>query len=469
MAKETISQILSPTNATYVNGVSAERRFAEATLKAMFQKLVEKDGKGVNDSWVKEDAATHAAQVFVNRIIPVAMESREMGANKNGASYSANQHYTATETVAIELLQVLDDPILIPRARRDMIPTDLVATHMELTSARFATILNGATAGSKLLASYLAGDDRNHTEITSSDVTNKQVALRFMEANSKLDEGDMEHGIDIFPEESRIAVIKVGYRPTLLGAGVLTLGGANYAYDILAKGGLNQGATPTKREDGFIGTIDGVDVHVLSNESLAHASQFMGLPKEELRASDFIGYIASSYANARGVSSSDRLKVVDEINGQGVRILPYFKFGVATWYQKGVVTLGKSDYNPIAQIKALFPSANPVFKLKSAGSRLVVGGTAVWTKATTGFTLAGVSVADDNGVDHKLGYLYVVADKQIKTLDEFYKGYTAVGAVAGSVTIGSAVTCTIADGDYINVLALADDGTISFISSQYTA
>jgi hypothetical protein len=195
----------------------------------------------------------------------------------------------------------------------------------------------------------------------------------------------------------------------------------------------------------------------------------MGLPENELRASDFIGYIASSYANARGVSSSEQIRTVPEVNGQGVRLLPYVKFGCACFYQKGVVTLGKSDYNPIAEIKALFPSANPVFKLKSAGSRLVISGTPTWTASTTGFTLSGVGAFDDWNTDHALGYLYVVADKEIKTLDGFYKAYNGVGAVKGSVTIGSAVTCTIADEDYINVLALADDGTISLISHQYLA
>jgi len=42
MALEIISQILSPANATYINGVSAERRVAPATLKNMFQGLVYK-------------------------------------------------------------------------------------------------------------------------------------------------------------------------------------------------------------------------------------------------------------------------------------------------------------------------------------------------------------------------------------------------------------------------------------------
>ena len=173
MAIELISQILSPTTATYINGVSAERRFSKAILENFFQKLVEKEGKGVNDSFVTEDDATHAAQVFVNRIKPVKMAAREMGATLNGGSYSNTQHYSQTETVAIELLQILDDPILVPRARQDMIPTDLVAKQVEIFSNRLATIVNGATAASKLLAVYKAeaeGREVNKKVISSTDI-----------------------------------------------------------------------------------------------------------------------------------------------------------------------------------------------------------------------------------------------------------------------------------------------------------
>lgn len=321
MALELISQILSPTNATYVNGVSAERRFSKAILENSFQKLVEKDDRGVNDNWVSEDDATHAAQVFVNRIKPVKFQPRVQGANKNGASYSANQHYTETETVGIELLQTIDDPILVPRARQDMIPTDLVAKQIELFSNRLATVINGATAASKLLAVYgadAAGDEVNMKVISSSDVTNKLVLQRLIEANTLLDEGDQEHGIDIFHPETRIDVFKVTYRPTLFAAGILTIGGANYAYDILKQGGVSHDAQQRKLEDGYIGEIDGNPVHVISNESLQHAAEFCGFPAKELKASPFVGYIASSYANARGVSSTERVKVVDEVNGQGM-------------------------------------------------------------------------------------------------------------------------------------------------------
>ena len=471
MALELISQILSPTNATYINGVSAERRFSEAILKNAYQKLIEKDGKGVNDNWVPEDDATHSAQVFVNRIKPVHIKPREMGASKNGASYSANQHYTETETVGIELLQVVDDPILIPRARQDMIPTDLVSEHIELFTNRLSTIINGGTSASKLLAVYLAeanGEEVNKINITATDISAKEVALRFMEANSKLDEGDIEHGIDMFPEDTRIAIFKVSYRPILKGAGVLVIGGANDAYQILREGGISKGDTPRKMEDGFIGFIDDIPCHIISNESLRNASEFMGFPENELRTAPFIGYVASSYANARGVSATDRVKVVDEINGQGVRLLPYVKFGVATWYQKGVVALASEDYNPIADLKTLFPSADVTFKLKGAGSRLFPTGGTFASVGTTGFTLNGLNANDDWNTDHLEGVVYYVGTAKATSVADFAKKY-ASATYKGSVTVGTAVSTTIADKDYINVLAISDDGSVSLLSTQYVA
>ena len=470
MAVELISQILSPENAPYVNGVAAQLLFSKAIIANAFQKLIEKDAQGVNDAWVTEDQATTAAQVFVHRVKPVPVEAREQGASKNGASFSADQHYTETETVGIELLQWVDDPIIVPRARQDMIPTDLVSKDIENWSGRLATLLNGATAASKLVEVWKAdaeGYEVNSKNITATDIANKEAALRFMEANSLLDEGDIEHGLDMFPEDTRIAIVKVGYRPILKAAGVLVIGGANDAYEILRKGGIDKDANPTKMEDGYIGEIDGVPCHVISNLSLQYASTFLGLPENELKDSPFIGYLASSYANARGVSVAERIKTVDAQFGQGVIIQPYCKFGVKTFYQKGVVTLQSADYNPLKALKTLFSGADITFKLKGKGSRLYpAGGT--WVIGATGFTLSGVTANDDWNNDHVEAAAYFVGTAPVKSVSAFSAGY-ASATYKGSVTIGSAVSTTIADTQYVNVLVVSDDGSVSLFSKQYNA
>ena len=476
MALETISQILSPTNATYVNGVSARRNFSAAVLENMYQGLVEKADRGVNDEFVSTKDAEESAQVFVNRILPTKMQPREMGASVNGGSFSANQHYTQTITVAIDILMVLDDPIIIPRARQDMIPVDLLAKQTKIYSDRLATILNGATASSKLMKSWLAeaeGKEINKKVISASDITNSttadnKVLKKFIEANSLLDEGDMENGIDIFPLDTRIAVFKVSYRAVLKGSGVLNLGGANYGYEIAQHGGVDKEGRVRTVEDGFVGEIDGVPCHLISNESLQHASQFLGLPALELKNSPFSGYIASSYANARGISASEQTKVVDAISGQGLVLQPYTKFGVACWYEKGNVIITNAEYNPIKGLKDLFNDNTIVFKVKPAGSRLYPVINSTITLSSSAFTVNATAL-DDFNTDHVKGAWYVVGATPATTVAEFLA--LCEDGENATFTLGTSksFTATLSNNDYVSFLVIADDGSVALANKKYIA
>lgn len=470
---ETIQRILAPTNAPYINGVHAELRFSKALLENMYQGLIEKDGLGVNDNFVTESDAESAAQVQVHRVKPIHMKPREQGASKNGASFSQNQHYSLTETVGIDILTTMDDPIIIPRARQDMIPVDLLAKQTQIFSDRLNTVLNGATFAAKILTAYLDPvAERNVTVISSSDIANKVVLERFVEANSLLDEGDARHGIDIFPEDTRIAVFKTGYRATLKVAGILSIGGANAAYDAIKGSGLNSGETARRSADGYVGTIDGVPCHIISNESLVHASEFLGFEGGELKASPLAGYIASSYANARGVSTSKLTKVVDAQAGQGVVLQPFVKFGVASWYGKGTsLIVGESGYSPFDDLKVLFPSTNYsiVWKLKGSGSRLFPEGkSASWTVGASSFKLDNVHAYDDVDFDHVVGAYFYVGTAAATSVADFL-AKEKLATYKGNYVIGDTESTTIADTEYVNVLVIADDGSMTLFSKQYNA
>ena len=466
MALEVISQILSPTNATYINGVSAERRFSAAVLKNMYQGLVEKGGRGIDDKFVSEDDATSSAQVFVNRILPVKKQPREQGASKNGASFSANKHYTQTVTVGIELLQVLDDPIIIPRARQDMIKVDLLAEQTKIYSDRLATIINGATFAAKVLTSMMS--DAKGKGYNGVYMQTSQILKDFITANSLLDEGDEENGVDLFPEETRVAVFKPSYRATLKTSGVLVLGGANYAYDIAKGDAISQGASARRSEDGYIGDIDGVPCHIISNESLRHADGFLGFMEGDLKASDLVGYISSSYANSSGVSTSKQIKVVDAVDGQGLILQPYNKFGVASWYPKGNVMLTASDgFNPFKSLSTIFSSSlsSIVFKLKGAGSRLFPE-ISISSPGATGATFS-IEAEDDWNTGHVVAAVTCVSDAPATSVCDFLKKYAAatykgVVTITGGAASSVATTdLTVGDGKYINCLAISDDGSMS--------
>ena len=485
MALQTISQILSPTNAPYINGSAARLRFSAAVLRNLYQGLVEKDGKGVDDNFVSASEAEDSAQIIVHRILPTQINPREIGSSKNGAAYSQNQHYTQTISVGIEILQIVDDPILIPRVQQDLLPVDLLKEQVQIFSDRLATILNGATLASKFLTTYKAkseGKTINETVLPLSG-TGEQIRNAYVSANGLLDEGDEDNGLDIFPRKTRICVVKTSVAPILKTSGVLSLGGANEAYAILKNAGLTNDGERIE-DDGYVGTIDGVEVRVISNESLKHASLFLGFPKYELKNSAFLGYIASSYANARGVSTSKQTKVVDEVNGQGVRLLPYVKFGVACWYPKGNSLLVSELSDVFGGLKAILTAlsvtATVTYKVKGAASRLfpvfgTLGGT---TNGSTTVTLHAQAL-DDFNVDHLVAGYYIVTTSTkgaLTTVDAFVKAYkdgtiTNKGSAQNILSTGSGnVTVTsLSTGQWVNVLAIADDGSCSIVSKQVTA
>ena len=480
MAIEVIQQILAPDNAPTINGVRAEAKISQALLENMFQGLVETAGRGVNDKYVTEEEANTNAQIFVNRVVPIKMKPREMGSTKNGGSFSNDKHFVQTETVGIDILQVIDDTIYIPRARQDTIKVDLLAKNVDVHGRYLNTVINGATAGAHILSAWQGELDGeyNAIDITEADITGGKLAQRFMELNSLLDEGDDKHGIDVFPEDGRIAVFKMGFRPILKAGGVLMIGGSNYAQAILKGRSLAEGARDTTSENGYWGDIDGVPCHGISNESLRNASEFMGLPSAELKKSSFVGYIASDYATARGVSMIASTKIVPAIEGQGIVLQPFTKFGVKSWYPLGNALMYRGNADKVgflAEMKTIFEKKNAEFngisfKLKGAGSRLFPTFGAVTASKANGIKVTATAL-DDAGSNHvKLGH-YVQTDAPVETVEDFYKACKANGVNDDLTSLngGATTASTITAGKFINVLVSSDDGSVALTSVKATA
>lgn len=476
MAIEVIKQVLAPNDAPNINGVRAQYLVSKALLKNMFQGLVETNNRGVSDRFATEAEVNESAQIFVNRILPVKMKPREQGASVNGGSFSANSHYTQTQTVGIELLTTIDDTIIIPRARQELINVDLLAEQVDIYGRRLNTIINGATAAAHILTPWVEdakGNEIYKIDITAQDIADKKVLDKFLEINDLLDGGDTEHDIDIFPQETRIACFKVGSRAILKAAGVLVLGGANYAYDILKGKALSHADTAAVEENGYIGDIDGVPCHVISNESLRHASEFLGLTERDLTVGSFFGYVASSYASARGVTTTEKTKVVDAVAGQGLILQPYTRLGAISWYAKGQVLVTKGDFNGAEHglydyIKGLFSTEYAtgrfIFKLKAAGSRLFPKFTAI--SATTNALTVNVSALDDATANHAVAGHYVITDVPVKTVYEFVKAcYGDEATNDGLDTLNGATSGAFSSGKYVNVLVIADDGSCSIAST----
>ena len=463
MAIEVIKQVLQEPGTPNINGVQAQSKISAALMKNLFQGEVETNGRGTTDKYATESEINANAQIFVTRVLPTNWEAREMGASKNGRSFSDNGYFTQTETVGIEVLTVVDDPVIIPRARQDSINVDLLAEQLNIFGGKLNTIVNGATTAAHLFCSWKSeadGGDYNAVAVGDDKLSDKLI-----EANGLLDEGDEKHGIDVYPTDTRIAVFKMGARPILKAQGVLVIGGSNYAQTILAGREISVGATDKTIENGYWGDIDGVPCHGLSNESLAQASRFLGFGRHELRKGDFYGYIASALGSGRGISTIGQTKVVDTRGGQGIELQPYVKMGVVTWYplSQAVLFKGDSTKGLLAKVKEIFPSdyAKCAFKVKAGGSRLFPTFDTITVGASS--STVKVTALDDMNVDHLVKIAYVVSASEIDNVCDFYKAYVATGAVKGYATSGTAASIS-ASGKYVTFLAIADDGSCTLIS-----
>ena len=76
MALQTISQVLAPNNAPYINGVAARAKWSAAVLANLYQGLVEKDGKGVDDNFVSPSEAEENVKIFVHRVLQNNIQPR---------------------------------------------------------------------------------------------------------------------------------------------------------------------------------------------------------------------------------------------------------------------------------------------------------------------------------------------------------------------------------------------------------
>ena len=467
--KETISQNLAPANVPYVNGVSVKRTFSKAFLEAVAQGEIEKDGRGVTQRFTPEDVVNESAQIAVNRVVFHIDAGREHGSAKNGGMFNKNQRTSSTVTEQIEVLQYFDEPIIIGRSMQDRINVDLASAEIANYVKSINLALNGSSFAAKWLATYLAPSaKRNVTKIGVGD----KVLDKYLAANAKLNKGDMDNDIDYFEIEGRIATFKENYYDTLLAGGVLTIGGANYGYDIARKGTLDAESAKVDLGTGYWGTVGGVPIHGISDMSLRSAAWFCGMPDEEFYdGTAILGVISAAEGNARGVSYLNQIEIDKYPFGQGVVINPMTKLGAKTWYQKANSWLTAEDYDPIADLKAMFSgvAGSITFKLKAKGSRFYADAD-ITAISTTAFTVTATAL-DDANTDHVLAAYYAVTAAPITKVADFVKVRTDAGVTyKGAVTtIGTSQSTTIADKDYVTVLVIADDGSCTLVSKQYNA
>jgi hypothetical protein len=361
-------QFLTDFKAPFINGIAAKRILVNEVLQNIYQGEIESENRGVSQKFTTD---VSGAQIRILRVLPLTQQARELGSGLNGENFSGGVEQPRTEQYGLDVITVIDTPVDIPNVNQDMLPIDLMEKVTKEISNLINLNTNAMTIAGKIHKTFTDVANANviYFDPTSQDPTALQTA--FLLANAKLDDGDLTHGVAMFPMDDRVAVIQTSYRAKLLTKGVLVLGGSNYAQEMLAAGVLSPGAKTNKLENGYVGDFDGVPVHIVSSLIWRTTEKYLGLPVGELNS--VIGYFSSGLANVRGIAYNENMKIIDSPQGPGVRLQPLFRMGFKSLYTKGNVFIfeGKEQdvsitTNPLATIDAVVPGTA---KLLAPGSR----------------------------------------------------------------------------------------------------
>jgi hypothetical protein len=450
MAEQFLADFKSP----FINGIAAQRILTNEVLQNIFQGEIESEGRGVTQRFTSD---TSGAQIRVVRVLPLTQKARELGAGLNGNSFNTITEQPRTEQYGLNVITVIDAPIDIPNVNQDMLPIDLLEKVTKEISNLVNLNTNAITIAGKYKKSFLDAAP-SVVYYNSGSTDPKELQKRFLDAHSKLDDGDLENGVSIFPTDDRVGVIKASYRAKLLSEGVLVLGGSNYAQELLAAGVLSPGAKQNKLQNGYIGDFDGTPIHIASSLIWRTAEEYLGLPNGELN--NIIGYFSSGMSNARGVAYNRDVKIIDSPSGQGVRLQPLFRLGFESFYAKGnVFIVDGTSY--AAPIKALETIASGTVKLLAPGSRIIPTlSLLVGDEAVTPTLTLGTSKTLLTGTNQ---YFFSTSNDVALTYSAFTTARTAAAAgVKGTYTSGTLINVSgyAANTYYGYFLAVDNDGTV---------
>lgn len=354
-----MSAIFADIKTPYVNELTLKRNLVPKVKENIFQGIIVRPNEGCTEKFSTD---TDAAELQVIRIKPDNKQAREIGADVNGKFFNSDDAVQPnSEAYRIPIVTVIDHNIDIPTNAQDMINVDLAEAELQNLSGKVNRNVNALTIAAQLC--------KNFNDIANSKISSNWIKLAatyskgdyknaLLDANAKLDEGNESQGIDLYPSDQRVILIRPTIRSTLMREGELIIGGSNYAQGMLADGGLSPNA---KRHDvnGFAGYIDGVPVYVASPVIFNLAAQYLGITTTVMDGVKAL--VVSAIGTGRALAFNSAMKTIPSPAGQGIRLQPKYRMGAECWDGLSVVPIVANSFtNPAtatANLKVLAPGS----------------------------------------------------------------------------------------------------------------
>ena len=441
---------LSDFNQPTISSLQARLVLSNEYLFNIGQNIVETDGQGCTQRFAKD---TKGGRINVVRILPLTQKARSLGADYNGLPFNAlTVESPASSQYGLDILTVIDLPIDIRSASQDMIPVDILQAETKNYSLLISRNINAMTIAGKVAKSLVTAQVKT---VDMTDTTGVAFRDVIIQANALLDEGEPASGVDMFPSDDRICVIRPSFRPYLMKAQNILVGGSNFAQDILAKGGISPEAKRDNR-NGYVGMIDGLPTYMANSSIWSLAEEYLGLMAGEL--SGIQGYVSSAMSNARGIALDETIKIIDSPNGPGIRLQPDCRLGFESFYVGGTVFFTTTTFViPTVTMKLLAPASRskPTITLS----------------AQTGTAFPTVTIVFATGRTSVSKQAIYDATGKALTVAGFDAAYAALNAnqVVADVTSGSACASSASvSAKYLYVKVIDDLGNCNVIKSTGT-
>lgn len=421
MAEQYLSDFAKPA----INGNVARRVLANEVLRGVTQGVLETNGEGITQRFSSD---TSGAQIRITQFMPFNQEARELGADLNGTNFDGRTALQAnTNGLGVDVITVINQNIDIPQVTVDLLPIDFLGNCMKNLEMDINNNINSMTIGGKFVsvANDVALGNQVFHEVELATADGKALRQALMNMDARLNAGDADNGLAYFPDDDRCYVFRTEFVPYLFNGGILTLGGANIAYDMLAVGGISPNAKRDLRS-GYVGDFMNKPVYQASPLIWNLSAKYAGVKAWEIN--DVYGYLSSGYANVRALAQQDQIKIIDAPDGDGVRIQPNFRMGFKCLYPLGNVFLVEKGFSNPADDGALTlkaPGSRPEYSKDATLSEVKVGNTTATKDSTYKFsatatgataTITATATAGADAYVQELGTVDLVTGKNTFTI-----------------------------------------------------
>jgi len=325
-----------------IDSFATARKLAPVIMNNVVQRLQLKDGLGITGKF-SQDVFTDEIRII--RQVALTQEARTLGETTDGKHFSTQSiEQPVSAHYGMRIRHIYNTPIDVPQSMMDMIPLDLLNSTSAVLDQAIAKNVNASTLA-EMLATELnyeynaaspLGDRSVEVTLGTSDMVDAIVDL-----GAILDAGDVANGVDVYDKMGRSMQIRRTVNRELKQGNKTVYDIGNWkGQDMLQVGAIDPVHIPNHQADGYLGELDQTQIYLTSDAIWTLAEGYLGLGAGGL--DEVYGVMSAYEGTGRALAFTNSVQVIPSPLGQGVRLLPLYRWGHDNWFKSCALLLKTS-------------------------------------------------------------------------------------------------------------------------------